>query len=115
MEVHASGVTAGPTLRQPGTPSVHARARPVKNGRRGGYRPRYFIWFTPALGLLLAGYLFFSKTFAYVHLPGTPVFIGEVVMFIGLVEAVRIPSPWRHLLRTAPVLVPTNRATRSAP
>ena len=67
-------------------------------------RPRYFRYFTPSLGLLLGGYLFFSKTFAYVHIPGTPVFIGEVVIAIGVVEVLRMPSPWRRLLRTSPVL-----------
>ena len=71
----------------------------------GPGRPsHYFTWFTPALGLLLAGYLFFSKSFAYVHIPGTPLFIGEAVLGIGLVEAARMPSPWRYLLRTAPAL-----------
>lgn len=73
-------------------------------GRAPGRPSHYFTWFTPALGLLLAGYLFFSKSFAYVHVPGTPLFIGEAVLGLGLVEAVRIPSPWRYLLRTAPVL-----------
>ena len=67
-------------------------------------RPRYFVWFTPALGFLLGGYLFFSKSFAYLHIPGTPVFIGEIVLGIGLFEALRVPSPWRHLLSRAPAL-----------
>jgi hypothetical protein len=67
-------------------------------------RPRYFVWFTPALGLLLGGYLFFSKAFAYVHVPGTPVFVGEIVLGIGIAELLRLPSPWRHLLTRAPVL-----------
>jgi hypothetical protein len=67
-------------------------------------RPRYFVWFTPALGLLLGGYLFFSKAFAYVHIPGTPVFVGEIVLGIGIAEVLRLPSPWRHLLTRAPAL-----------
>jgi O-antigen/teichoic acid export membrane protein len=67
-------------------------------------RQRCFVWFTPALGLLLGGYLFFSKTFAYFHVPGTPVFVGEIVMAVGLVELLRLPSPWRHLLATSPAL-----------
>jgi O-antigen/teichoic acid export membrane protein len=62
------------------------------------------VWFTPALGLLLGGYLFFSKSFAYVHIPGTPVFVGEIVLAIGLFEVLQLPSPWRHLLRRAPLL-----------
>jgi hypothetical protein len=67
-------------------------------------RPRNFVWFTPALGLLLGGYLFFSKSFAYLHVPGTPVFVGEIVLGIGVVEVLQVRSPWRHLLATAPVL-----------
>jgi O-antigen/teichoic acid export membrane protein len=62
------------------------------------------VWFTPALGFLLGGYLFFSKSFAYLHVPGTPVFIGEIVLGIGLFEVLRVPSPWRHLLNRAPAL-----------
>jgi O-antigen/teichoic acid export membrane protein len=60
--------------------------------------------FTPALGFLLGGYLFFSKSFAYLHVPGTPVFVGEIVLGIGLFEVLRVPSPWRHLLSRAPAL-----------
>ena len=66
--------------------------------------PRRFVWFTPALGLLLGGYLFFSKSFAYIHIPGTPLFVGEVVLGIGIVEVLQVRSPWRRLLATAPVL-----------
>jgi O-antigen/teichoic acid export membrane protein len=62
------------------------------------------VWFTPALGFLLGGYLFFSKSFAYLHVPGTPVFVGEIVLGIGLFEVLRVPSPWRHLLNRAPAL-----------
>jgi hypothetical protein len=67
-------------------------------------RPRHFVWFTPALGLLLGGYLFFSKSFAYIHIPGTPLFVGEVVLGIGIVEVLQVRSPWRRLLASAPVL-----------
>ena len=35
---------------------------------------------------------------------GTPVFVGEVVLAIGIVEALGIPSPWRRSLTRAPVL-----------
>jgi O-Antigen ligase len=62
------------------------------------------VWFTPALGLLLGGYLFFSKSFAYLHIPGTPVFVGEIVLGIGVVEVLMVRSPWHRLLATAPVL-----------
>jgi O-antigen ligase len=67
-------------------------------------RPQSFRWFTPALGLLLAGYLFFDKAFAYLHIPGTPVFVGELVLAIGIVEAVRVRLRWRHVLAALPML-----------
>ena len=67
-------------------------------------RPRHFVWFTPALGLLLGGYLFFSKSFAYIHITGTPLFVGELVLGIGIAEVLQVRSPWRRLLATAPVL-----------
>jgi hypothetical protein len=67
-------------------------------------KPRTFVWFTPALGLLLGGYLFFNKTFAYLHVPGTPVFVGEIVLAIGVVEVLLAPFPWRRLLAASSVL-----------
>jgi hypothetical protein len=66
--------------------------------------PPRFRWFVPALGLLLAGYLFFSKTFAYLRVPGVPVFVGEWVLAIGVIEAFTVPSPWRGLLRSSRAL-----------
>jgi O-antigen ligase len=63
-----------------------------------------FRWFTPALGLLLGGYLFFDKSFAYLHVPGTPVFVGEIVLGIGIFEALQLRSPWYRLLRGSAIL-----------
>jgi hypothetical protein len=54
--------------------------------------------------LLLGGYLFFDKSFAYLHMPGTPVFVGEIVLGIGIYEALRIPSPWYRLLQSSAIL-----------
>ena len=33
----------------------------------------------------LAGYLFFDRAFAHLHIPGTPVFVAEPVLALGLV------------------------------
>jgi O-antigen ligase len=77
------------------SPSTRGLARP---------RPQPFRWFTPALGLLLAGYLFFDKAFAYLHIPGTPVFVGEIVLAIGIAESVRARLTWRHVLTALPTL-----------
>lgn len=45
--------------------------------------PQHF--FLAALGLLLAGYAFLGKGFAY--LPAKPVFLGEIVLALGLLAA----------------------------
>jgi hypothetical protein len=66
--------------------------------------PQHFRWFTVALALLLGGYLFFDKSFAYLHVPGTPVFVGEIVLAIGIVEVLGVRSPWYLLLRSSPIL-----------
>lgn len=51
--------------------------------------PVPFRWFGAILPIALAGYLFFDRTFAYLHIPGTPLFVGEVVLLIGVFEAFR--------------------------
>jgi hypothetical protein len=42
-----------------------------------------------ALGFLLAGYMFADKGFAYLHVPGTPLFVGEIVLAVVVVYLVR--------------------------
>ena len=79
-------------------------ASPSHGSRRPRRPPRPFAVFAPALGLLLAGYMFFDRSFAYLHVPGTPVFLGEIVLAIGVFEAFRARPPWRHLVATSPLL-----------
>jgi hypothetical protein len=40
-------------------------------------------WLAGGLVLTLGGYLFFDRAFAYIHVPGTPIFIGEAVIILG--------------------------------
>jgi hypothetical protein len=51
------------------------------------------------LGLLL-GYLLFDRGFAWLHIPGTPVFVGEMVFALGMLMVVttrvRLESVARH-------------------
>jgi hypothetical protein len=100
----AFGTAAGSTtLPAPAGPRQAAQAV-LSSAHRPVASPRHFRWFTPAFALLLGGYLFFNKPFAYLHVPGTPVFVGEIVMAIGIAEVLQVRSPWYHLLRTSPVL-----------
>jgi O-antigen ligase len=41
------------------------------------------------LPLLLGGYLFFGRSFAYLSVPGLPLYVGEIVLGIGLYEGLR--------------------------
>jgi uncharacterized membrane protein YjgN (DUF898 family) len=56
------------------------------------------------LGLLLGGYMFFGRPFAYLNVPGLPLFIGDMVLAVGLVEAVRARSAIRAVLIASPPL-----------
>lgn len=38
----------------------------------------------PMLLVVLAGYAFFDRAFAYIHIPGTPLFISEIVIAFGV-------------------------------
>jgi len=48
--------------------------------------------FISALILVLGGYLFLDRAFAWLHVPGTPLFIGEAVLGIGLMTAIWSPN-----------------------
>jgi O-Antigen ligase len=63
-----------------------------------------FRWFRRLLMVLLIGYMFFDRAFAYLHIPGTPIFVGEMVLAVGLVESFRFRSPIRTIVRTSPLL-----------
>jgi hypothetical protein len=56
------------------------------------------------LGLLLGGYMFFGRPFAYLSLPGAPAYIGDMVLAVGVVEAVRARSAIRAALAASPPL-----------
>jgi hypothetical protein len=47
--------------------------------------------------------MFFDRSFAYLHVPGTPVFLGEIVLGIGVLEAVRSRPPLIYLVATSPL------------
>ena len=56
------------------------------------------------LGPLLAGYLLLDKAFAYVHLPGTPLYVGELVLAVGALGVPRATGYLRIPVRDEPVL-----------
>ena len=58
------------------------------------------------LPLPLAGYALFDRGFAYVHLPGIPMYMGELLLVAGLVAvAVGTPSVRRAVRRCPPAAI----------
>jgi O-antigen ligase len=65
------------------TPRVLSRrARAVTANRFPG--EKHYRWLAGVLGVALVAYLLFDKAFAWVHVPGIPVFTGEVVLVGGI-------------------------------
>ncbi len=57
------------------------------------------------IGPLLAGYLLFDKAFAYIHLPGSPAYIGEMVLALGVLGVITGTGYLRVPLAHEPVLM----------
>jgi hypothetical protein len=72
---------------------------PLTSGSRGGTFPRGGVWLA-LLSLTLLGYALFGKGFAYLGVP--PLFIGEIVLFLGVVLFVLV-GRWRGLLEVPAV------------
>lgn len=51
--------------------------------------PQEQLRFVVVLCVALAGYVFFDRPFAYLRVPGTPVFVGELVLALGLLTVLR--------------------------
>ena len=49
---------------------------------------RLWVLYGRVLGPLLGGYLLFDRAFAYLHLPGSPLFVGEMVLGVGAAATV---------------------------
>ncbi|MDX1510777.1 MAG: O-antigen ligase family protein [Nitriliruptorales bacterium] len=54
--------------------------------------------FLPTLLVILGAYLFFNRAFAWVHIPGVPVFPGELLLAVGLFQAMRVPAALRAVV-----------------
>jgi hypothetical protein len=72
------------------------------DGRSGS--ARLLILYGRLLGPLIAGYLLFDKAFAYLHIPGTPLYVGEIVLGIGTLGALAATGYLRIPIRDEPIL-----------
>ena len=56
------------------------------------------------LGPLLLGYLLFDKAFAYLHLPGTPLYVGEIALVVGALGVLSATEYLRVPVKAEPIL-----------
>ena len=58
-------------------------------------------WLETALLALLVGYIMFDRPFAWLHVPGTPLFIGESVIALGIWVVLSTQSGVASLIRSS--------------
>ena len=80
------------------------RASSASTYRAQGATGRLLVLYGRLLGLLLGGYLLLDKAFAYIHLPGTPAYIGEIVLTIGALGVLSATGYLRIPVRDEPIL-----------
>ncbi len=56
------------------------------------------------VGPLLAGYMLWDKAFAYLHVPGTPMYVGELVLLVGVLGFLSATGYLRVAVRDDPIL-----------
>ena len=67
------------------------------------HRNARYLFLARLVAFLLGGYLLFDRAFAWIHVPGTPIFIGEVVLAIGLYVVVRSEQAGRFIRLSPPM------------
>lgn len=88
--VHTSGPPGGVAADSPG---------PAR--RTSG---RLLVLYAALLGPLLGGYLLFDRAFAYLHIPGTPLYVGEAVLAVGALGTLAATGYLRIPVRDEPIL-----------
>lgn len=73
-------------------------------GRAPDAPGRLLVLYGRLLGPLLGGYLLLDRAFAYIHLPGTPAYVGELVLTVGGLGVLSATGYLRIPVRDEPVL-----------
>lgn len=61
------------------------------------------MWLARSLAVLLTGYLMLDRAFAWLHIPGTPLFIGELFLAFGLYVTFRSRAALRFIRLSQPM------------
>jgi O-antigen ligase len=69
------------------------------------HRNARYMFLARVLAFLLGGYLLLDRAFAWIHVPGTPIFVGEIVLAIGLYVVVRSKEATRFIRLSPPMQV----------
>ncbi len=69
-----------------------------------GASGRQLVLYGRLLGPLLGGYLLLDKAFAYIHLPGTPAYVGELTLVVGGLGVLSATGYLRIPVRDEPIL-----------
>lgn len=76
----------------------------VQTDETQGAPGRLLLLYGRLVGFLLAGYLLFDKAFAYLHIPGTPLYIGEMVLLVGALGSLAATGYLSVVVRDDPML-----------
>ena len=61
-------------------------------------------WFKKVAAFAIFGYVLFDKAFAWVHVPGVPVFISEIVLFLAVILLLRHQRDMAAVLSGSPMM-----------
>lgn len=81
----------------PPPPTVRSVAAP-------GSGERWYARYALLLGPVLAAYLFLDRGVAHLHVPGTPLYLGETLLAVGLVGALLATGHLRGAIASDPLL-----------
>ncbi|MDH3539439.1 MAG: O-antigen ligase family protein [Acidimicrobiia bacterium] len=79
---------------------IPSRPRRSATGRRLDHNVSLL---TGVLGFVVAGYLLFDRAFAWIHIPGTPIFVGEVALAAGFFVVLQTPQLGRLIRVSRPI------------
>ncbi len=91
--------------RRPGSAAIaigsKATRTPVPATRYLRPEPVQVKWLEKALVFILIGYIIFDRPFAWIHVPGTPLFIGEMVIALGAAVILSSSTGFTGIVRSS--------------
>jgi O-antigen ligase len=93
------------SIRPPAEGSDYLPGRAAKASILTHHRHRNarYLFLARAMAFVLAGYLLMDRAFAWIHVPGTPIFVGEVALAAGLYVVVRSKEASRFIRLSPPM------------